>query len=167
MLLGGWLLASLGCPVLVLFTAFSVLAGEKGLLIAFIDLYLATFTVYFFVSKVSVRLRQRYTLRSIGSHWLYMSAAMIPFWPFVAFCAARGIALSRVYLAIAAVSTPTLAIFSVSLLLGKRMGISPLWIALGAAGVTIVMTRIYHRWTKKAHGDILTATGLQRRDSPR
>jgi hypothetical protein len=48
---------SFGCPVLILFIAFSLLAGIEGLFIAFVGLYLATPTIYFLASRVSTRFK--------------------------------------------------------------------------------------------------------------
>jgi hypothetical protein len=171
MLLGGWLLASLGCPVLILFTAFSLLAGIEGLFIAFISLYLATLTIYLVATRVSTRFNGhdavRDTVKGTASPWLFVSASLIPFLPFVALSAARGVSLARVYLAIFAVSTPTLLIFSLATLLGSRVGLSPLWVGLAAAGAAVLFTRLQRGWMGKGHEHLPAASGIQRGKSPR
>lgn len=162
MLLGSWLLASIGCPILVIFATLSALAGFPGVLAAFFGLYLATATIYSVARPLTGRLWPTQLAEPLAMPWLYVGVSLVPFWPFVVLCASKKVPLRRIYLAIATVSTPTLIIFSVASLIGEQLRLHPMLIALAAALLTILVSQLWQRRMRTQHGDLPVTTGLQR-----
>jgi hypothetical protein len=152
LLLGAWLLLSLGCPVLILMTIAVSLAGNWGLLVAVLAVHLALPTIYLLTPKLPWMNRLNSpiltNIAQMNSDWLYMGAATIPFWLFIALCSLSGRSLRETWSAILLISTPNIIIFGLATLAGSKIAI-PSWITAFAAALLIILGGRIATWWRR------------------
>lgn len=157
---GAIALVTSGVPVLFVAMTFCSLLGLAGLVISLLAIYSSVPVLYFLASRFE-RFKPRFLiLDHISPEWLFLSVAIVPFWPFVASCGIAKVPLGRVLLAIFCVSTPTAVVFSSAVLLGSDLHIPAFWMTFLAALVVSAISYSLRFVLRRLYADVPSSPRL-------